>query len=252
MSMKTRFGVAILVAGTTLTTAADSRTFRSAETKTSVLELFTSEGCSSCPPAERWLSGLKESPRLWKDLVVLSFHVDYWDGLGWKDPLAKPEFTERQRNYSVQWRANSVYTPGFVSDGREWKGWFEQEALPKASRERPGVISATSAGGETWTVSFLPTENVSAERISISGALLGFEMASKVRAGENSGKTLAHDFSVIRFATSRAKQVDKTLEATISLPFSSKLDAKRFAVAFWVATGESQRPIQAVGGWIEK
>jgi hypothetical protein len=63
-----------------------------------LLELYTSEGCSSCPPAEQWFSTLKQSPRLWKEIVPVAFHVNYWDQLGWKDKLASPANTARQRN----------------------------------------------------------------------------------------------------------------------------------------------------------
>src|SRR5256886_7314986 len=98
------------------------------------VELFTSEGCSSCPPADAWISQLKESPDLWKKIVPVVFHVDYWDNLGWRDRFAKPEFTERQRRYVAACRGDSVYTPGFVVNGREWRDWVCNRAL---WRERP-------------------------------------------------------------------------------------------------------------------
>ena len=88
-----------------------------------LIELFTSQGCSSCPPAEVWLSKLKSEPGLWKNFVPLAFHVDYWDYLGWRDPWATKEFSDRQRNYAEAWRRDSVYTPGFVLNGREWREW---------------------------------------------------------------------------------------------------------------------------------
>src|SRR5690348_8781739 len=71
--------------------------FESGDTQTPLLELYTSEGCSSCPPAEAWLSQLKKSPKLWKDFVPVSFHVDYWDYLGWKDPFAMKAYSRRQQ-----------------------------------------------------------------------------------------------------------------------------------------------------------
>ncbi|MBA3608983.1 MAG: DUF1223 domain-containing protein [Chthoniobacterales bacterium] len=89
--------------------------------RTHLLELFTSEGCSSCPPAEAWLSKLKDDPGLWRDFVPLAFHVDYWDRLGWRDPFASKIWTARQYEYSARWKSSNVYTPGFVLDGREWR-----------------------------------------------------------------------------------------------------------------------------------
>src|SRR5689334_18800483 len=96
-------------------------TFESGPARTHLIELYTSEGCSSCPPAEAWLSKLKDEPRLWRDFVPLAFHVDYWDRLGWRDPFASKEWTARQYAYSAGWKSESVYTPGFVLDGREWR-----------------------------------------------------------------------------------------------------------------------------------
>src|SRR6186713_3438579 len=100
---------------------AGSANFESGKTRTHVIELFTSEGCSSCPPAEAWLSKLKDEPRLWRDFVPLAFHVDYWDRLGWRDPFAARQWTARQYDYSSRWNSSSVYTPGFVLNGREWR-----------------------------------------------------------------------------------------------------------------------------------
>ena len=80
------------------TWAADQVVFASGENAASVIELFTSEGCSSCPPADAWMSQLKNNGELWKGIVPAVFHVDYWDGLGWPDRFAKAEFTQRQRS----------------------------------------------------------------------------------------------------------------------------------------------------------
>src|ERR1044072_2750746 len=94
--------------------ATDSLTFQSGETQTALIELFTSEGCSSCPPAEKWLSALKSNPDLWKKTIQVAGHVDYWNHLGCRDRFSKPEFTPRQQRYATEWGGDSVYTPGFV------------------------------------------------------------------------------------------------------------------------------------------
>src|SRR5437763_12029180 len=114
-------------------------TFESSETQTSLIELFTSEGCSSCPPAEKWLSAFKSNPDLWKKTVPVAFHVDYWNHLGWRDRFSKPEFTSRQRRYAAAWGGDSVYTPGFVVNGKEWRGWFGGNVTPITST-KVGVL----------------------------------------------------------------------------------------------------------------
>src|SRR5215470_18364762 len=113
--------------------------FESGETQSTLIELFTSEGCSSCPPAEKWLSGLKSNQDLWKKIVPVAFHVDYWDRLGWRDRFAKPEFTSRQQHYAAAWGGDAVYTPGFVVNGKEWRAWFGGNA-PPASSTKVGVL----------------------------------------------------------------------------------------------------------------
>src|SRR5271170_3697451 len=79
-----------------------------------LVELFSSEGCSSCPPADRWLSSLRQNESLWKSFVPLEFHVDYWNQLGWVDRNSKSAFTQRQRQYAQSWNRDTVYTPGVV------------------------------------------------------------------------------------------------------------------------------------------
>ena len=95
-------------------TCADQLRFQSGEKRVALVELFTSEGCSSCPPAERTFSKLATNPALWKTFVPIALHVNYWDNLGWKDRLAAVEFTQRQHTYASAWRADTVYTPEFV------------------------------------------------------------------------------------------------------------------------------------------
>src|SRR5580700_10527630 len=88
--------------------------FQSAEAQTALVELYTSEGCSSCPPSESWLSRLKEKPGLWNEFVPVAFHVDYWDYLGWRDKWSNKQFSDRQRAYAGVWASENIYTPEFV------------------------------------------------------------------------------------------------------------------------------------------
>src|SRR6266513_5976808 len=156
LSAFTALPFAALLISTARLLSADSFQFQSDATQTSLLELYTSEGCSSCPPAEAWLSRLKESPKIWKNFVPVAFHVDYWDRLGWKDSFATRAYSERQRDYAGQWRSDSVYTPGFVLDGKEWRGWFSH-GEPRPARSGPvGVLTARSEDGKQWRLRFQP------------------------------------------------------------------------------------------------
>src|SRR6201987_4807354 len=97
--------------------------FESGPAQVSLLELYTSEGCSSCPPAERWMARLKDSADLWTGFAPVVFHVDYWDSLGWKAPWSSTAFADRERAYAQVWGSDTIYTPCYVLDGREWRNW---------------------------------------------------------------------------------------------------------------------------------
>ena len=96
--------------------------------KTAVLvELYTSEGCSSCPPADRWLSGLAARGFAAERVVPIALHVDYWDYIGWKDPYAKREFSQRQRKLTQLQRNALVYTPQVLLQGRDFPRWYSPD-----------------------------------------------------------------------------------------------------------------------------
>src|SRR6476661_2706945 len=94
--------------GAVYTFGSEPKTFESGDTQNSLIELFTSEGCSSCPPAEKWLSAFKSNPDLWKKIVPVAFHVDYWNHLGWRDRVSTPEVTQRQQHYAAGRGGGSV------------------------------------------------------------------------------------------------------------------------------------------------
>ena len=122
--------------------AADTCSARSAATVAPVVELYTSEGCNSCPPADRWLSKLKADP----NAVALAFHVDYWDRLGWKDRFASAAFTARQAEQQASNGARFSYTPQVVVDGRDRKDW-PGIAMPLGNRPAAPVDVHAGARG---------------------------------------------------------------------------------------------------------
>ena len=101
--MATRLIILLCLFGASFRALGGDRVFESGPTRAHLIELFTSEGCSSCPPAESWLSKLKNEPGLWKNFVPLAFHVDYWDHLGWKDPFASKEWTSISSPPNAGW-----------------------------------------------------------------------------------------------------------------------------------------------------
>ena len=205
-----------------------------------LLELFTSEGCSSCPPAEAWLSRLKQNPGLWREFVPLAFHVDYWDHLGWRDRFAAKEWTARQQDYASRWNSSSVYTPGFVLDGAE-----SRAQLPARSTEIAGTLQLR-VNGDNAHVAFKPVKG-DRRSYQVYVAPLGFALASDVRAGENRGRKLAHDFVVLSLSQATLPADKTEIELSIQQPSTEKFDA----IAAWITSAGDPTPLQAVGGWID-
>lgn len=214
--------------------------FESGERPPLLIELFTSQGCSSCPPADRWLSRFADNPGLWKQVVPVAFHVDYWDRLGWKDPFASRKHTLRQRRYKEAGRTRSVYTPGFVVNGSEWRGWFSGQALP----DRPdaaGVLSAELESGRLRA-----RYPGGSEALALQVAVLGFGFETPVAGGENRNKTLKHDFVVLW----HERRISETGRWSVDLPGSLNPDAERYGLALWVTPANDPAPLQAAGGWL--
>jgi hypothetical protein len=217
--------------------------FESKPTRTHLLELFTSEGCSSCLPAEGWLSNLKNDPRLWQDFVPIAFHVDYWDHLGWRDPFASKVWTERQADYSARWKIESVYTPAFVLDGVAWRN----AAVPSGATEKTGILKIT-INEERVTAVFTP-ENKEGRRYDIHLARLGFALGADVTAGENRGRKLLHDFVVLGLTNETMKSGMKELRLPVESTAQNANSRK--AIAAWVTQAGQIEPLQAVGGWLQ-
>ncbi len=153
-----------------------------------VVELFTSQGCSSCPPADALLTELAGRP----DVVALSLHVDYWDYIGWKDPYASPQYTARQQRYAETLHLRYVYTPQIVVDGRaNVVGSHRAEVLAAieiaAQRDRP--INITFGTGKGGTV-IIPAGHAPAEGATVWLAVYDREHVTEIKRGENAGQKL--------------------------------------------------------------
>jgi len=238
---------ATLSVATSALAQANLTQFHSPPTRTSLLELYTSEGCSSCPPAEAWLNELKDSPALWKDFVPVAFHVDYWDSLGWRDRWALPEFSERQRNYAASWQAENIYTPEFVLNGAEWHNWFGWRGAPGSTGDKAGSLEVTSTNQVRWEVTFQPVMNTN-ENFQIHAAMLAGEVRSDVKAGENKGSTLLHEFTALELVQIGMRTSNGVARGKFILDTSKYRTEKSPAIAVWITLADGMTPIQACGG----
>lgn len=205
-----------------------------------LVELYTSEGCSSCPPADRYLNNLVTSPDLWDKFIPMAFHVDYWDYIGWKDRYAKPAFKQRQYNYRHLGKSRSVYTPGWFVNGAEWRGFFQRQPLPESSN--PGGYLHAHFEKDQLRINYTPRQT--ANKLVANVALLGFDLSSTVTAGENKGRLLQHQFVVLEFLQKSQRPYDWIF----TVPKSSQ--SKRQAMAIWISTPDLI-PLQATAGWLE-
>jgi hypothetical protein len=187
-----------------LTAQAAQCVAESGASTTALVELYTSEGCSSCPPADRWLAGLpKRYPA--QRLVPLALHVDYWDYIGWKDPYARREFSLRQRKLSQLQRMALVYTPQVVLQGRDFRDWgsrgFEAavariNAQPARARLRLEIVGADTKGLQVQAGAELLQP--AADAVLYIAAYQN-RLESRVTAGENRGRRLTHDYVVLEW-----------------------------------------------------
>ena len=166
-----------------------------------VVELFTSEGCSSCPPADRLLSRVIDRADGDIEVLGLSFHVDYWDYIGWKDPYASRDYTTRQRVYGRKFQNRSIYTPQMVVNGKYEFVGSDQRKLDQA------LFSEKSSNFETsleltnlelnGSVVEMVVSSSNIERSILNVAIVERKLSQQVTRGENRGRTLSHD-NVVR------------------------------------------------------
>jgi len=199
--------VAAMLAGLTLAIDAQAASCNatSAERTVALVELYTSEGCDSCPPADRWLSSLGARGYAPERVVPIALHVDYWDYIGWKDPYAKREFSTRQRQLANLQRLSFVYTPQVLLQGQDFRRWSgaafaDAVARINATPARAAIaVSLSGPGADGFEVEVDARVIDATQRGSAALYLAAYEnqLVSKVTAGENHGKTLAHDYVVL-------------------------------------------------------
>jgi hypothetical protein len=189
-----------------------------------LLELYTSEGCSSCPPADRWLSRIALDGPGPDRVVPLAFHVDYWDRLGWKDRFASPRYTERQYALARQAGNRAVYTPGVFLNFAEFRGWASarfDEALRavngKPARADIRLELDRLAAGRLAIKADFRLKSGAPESAQAFVALYEQRLGTDVKAGENRGVTLPHDYVVRKWIGPIALNGAATLRETLTL-----------------------------------
>jgi hypothetical protein len=218
--------------------------FESGQRQTVMIELYTSEGCSSCPPAEELLNGFVDRADLWRRYVPVALHVDYWDYLGWRDRFALPEHAQRQRSYARLHNTRTVYTPQFVVNGKEWRpGW--RDAVPEGDAPLVGKLIVTVSGEQV--AARMEPAHVLPQPLNLDVALLGMGLSSRIRAGENAGRYSRHEFVVL----AHARAVSDKGRWVVALPRpAADVEPSRLALVAWVSRPGDLSPIQATGGYI--
>jgi hypothetical protein len=222
-----RLAAAFLMALAATSSHAATCTAESGVPRVALLELYTSEGCNSCPPTDRWVSELPRRGFTPERVVTLAFHVDYWNYLGWPDPFSRAQFSERQRVASLRNRARVVYTPQLLLNGLDYRrgavfdGFGERlSALNRGPAPARIRLQMRADGTAGLDVSGIATVAESAARGSAQAYLALYEnnLSNQIDAGENRGKRLQHDFVVRELAGPFA--VDTGGEARLQHLFS--------------------------------
>ena len=215
------------------------------QTKPAVLvELFTSEGCSSCPPADRVLSQLeKQQPNGATEIITLALHVDYWNYLGWKDEFSQKQFSERQNGYAERFKLDSIYTPQMIVDG--------QTQFVGSNLDTANKAISDSAKNQKATIEMLKANDKLAVKISDAPAhddsyvwlaIAEDDLKTNVRRGENGGKTLDH-VSVAREMRllGTLASTDKTFEAESALQLNSAWKKENLKFVVFVQGKDSKK-----------
>jgi hypothetical protein len=196
------------------------------------VELYTSEGCSSCPPADRWMTGLAAAD----ERMLLAFHVDYWDDLGWPDRFADARFSQRQRQIAARARSATVYTPEVAVDGREYRGW--RNALPDPAAGIGPALAARVTIDRQVEVELTPSSDYPKGARAFL-AITESQLYTQVKAGENRGARLRHDHVVRAFAQPVG------LSQRLSLELPADLNPDNARLNLWVEDAQG-RTVQAL------
>jgi hypothetical protein len=226
---------------------------RSGPHTVALVEVYTSEGCDSCPPADRWLQGLAGRGFDPERVVPLSLHVNYWDYIGWKDPFAQQRFADRQRRLAQVLGARVIYTPQVLVQGRDFRRWSAGDfgaavARINASAPKASIGLALETGrADALAVQVRAEllERAQEKDAALYLAAYGNRLVSRVSAGENRGRTLEHDYVVLEWVGPIAFSGGRIAETRKLLPLPNAVPAHSGVAAF-VQNRRSAEVLQAL------
>jgi hypothetical protein len=230
-------------------------TAASGERRVPVLELYTSEGCDSCPPADRWVSQLAGRGLGHDRVVILGFHVDYWDYLGWKDPFAQRRFSDRQRALNVRNGSRVIYTPQLILNGKDYRRGLIRddfaERVAAANQRPPGAnitLRSHMSGSELSVIATVALARSTALSTQAQVFLALYEngLSSPVKAGENRGKHLRHDFVVRDLVGPFVAAAGQATEVGHMFPLANSWKVPSLGIAAYVQEPASGDILQAV------
>lgn len=204
-----------------------------------LVELFTSEGCSSCPPVDKLAAQLQsQQPVANAQVVLLSFHVDYWDELGWHDKFSSHEYTERQQEYSRVFGEDQVYTPEVIVDGKEARAWvLQNEIRSAATQTKPLTVQVTPKANGQVSVSVQGDAKANA-RVLVAIAEDG--LSTKVGGGENGGHVLEHS-GVVRKLVSLGRVENGAFAKDVTVPQDAQWQAQKLMLVAFAQDEKSGR-----------
>jgi hypothetical protein len=215
-----------------------------------LVELFTSEGCSSCPPADKVLARLEdEQPNADAEIITLAMHVDYWDRLGWKDAFSSSFYSERQNSYAESFKSGSVYTPQMIVDGqKEFVGsdfGTAQNAVSEAAKSRKAIIelaTGTDSKNQNQDLKVKISELPAQENSYVWLVIAEDNLQTTVKSGENGGKTLPHA-SVVRDMklVGEINSTDKTFEIEATPQLQPDWDKKNLKFVVFVQGKDTKK-----------
>ena len=234
---------------------ADERlVYQSGRAQNLFVELYTSDANPDCNAALKWMSVLKsKDPKtvLWKQIVPVAFHVNYWDVPGYKDTFARPAFNDFLLRYRKKWNSRYAFAPSVVVNGTEWGGWSRGQEIPSALPREVGILKADGSKREGHFLGqFYPAKAVNAQNLMLHGVLLGFDLKSKPSEGDNRGQALTHDFIAIHYQEKPLKSSYGVLTTDIELAPTKGIRTWNYAVVFWITQAGDIIPIQATGGYL--